>query len=153
MNLPATQVVNKATRMTANKRAALQCLADLGADFLEWGTPPYAVSRLAEVMGADLSNLTKTMQALERDGLVVRVVAEHECWNAIAQAHMPRRCVCYWLTATMEQDKVRAQAWKDGAEARSQRALERMFTPPPPAQAIEAIDVSARILPDVEHLN
>ena len=153
MNLPATQVVNKATRMTANKRAALQCLADLGADFLEWGTPPYAVSRLAEVMGADLSNLTKTMRALEREGLVVRVVAEHECWNAIAQAHMPRRCVCYWLAATMEQDKVRAQAWKDGAEARSQRALERMFTPPPPAQAIEAIDVSARTHPDVEHLN
>lgn len=152
MNLPATQVVNKATRMTANKRAALQCLADLGADFLEWGTPPYAVSRLAEVMGADLSNLTKTMRALEREGLVVRVVAEHECWNAIAKAHMPRRCVCYWLAATMEQDKARAQAWRDGAEERSRGAFERMFAPRP-APANEAIDVSARILPDVEHLN
>ena len=153
MNLPAPQLVDKKQRMTKAKRAALDALAELGMDYLEYGTPPYAVSMLAEYMGTDLANLTKTMQALERDGLVVRVVAEHECWNAIAQAHMPRRCVCYWLAATMEQDKVRAQAWKDGAEARSQRALERMFAPPPPAPAIEAIDVSARILPEVEHLN
>lgn len=124
---PAPQVVDKPTRMTANKRAALQCLADFGGDFLEWGTPPYAVSQLAEVMGADLSNLTKTMRALERDGLVVREVAEHECWNAIAQAHMPRRCVCYWLADTLEQDKARAQAWRAGASERSQKALARMF--------------------------
>lgn len=131
--------------MTANKRAALQCLADLGADFLEWGTPPYAVSRLAEVMGADLSNLTKTMRALEREGLVVRVVAEHECWNAIAQAHMPRRCVCYWLAATMEQDKARAQAWRDGAEERSRGAFERMFAARVTStQAPDVIEVSAR---------
>lgn len=46
-NPPAPQVVNKSARMTANKRAALQSLADLGLDFLEWGTPPYAVSLLA----------------------------------------------------------------------------------------------------------
>ncbi len=148
--LPVPQVVNKPTRMTAKKRAALQCLANIGADFLEWGTPPYAVSRLAEVMGADLSNLTKTMRALERDGLVVREVAESSCWNAIARTHMSRRCVCYWLAETMEQDKVRAQAWKDGAQARSQRALERMFascvtnTEPPDVIEVSARDVSIR---------
>jgi len=142
---PAPQVVNKPTRMTAKKRAALQCLTYIGADFLEWGTPPYAVSRLAELMGADLSNLTKTMRALERDGLVVREVAESSCWNAIAQTHMSRRCVCYWLAETMEQDKLRAQAWKDGAEARSQRALERMFTPSVTnTQAPDVIEVSGR---------
>lgn len=144
-NPPAPQVVNKVTRMTAKKRAALQCLAELGADFQEWGTPPYAVSLLAEVLGTDLSNLAKTMRALEREGLVVREVAESSCWNAIAQAHMPRRCVCYWLAETMEQDKVRAQAWKDGADARSQQALERMFAPRVTnTQAPDVIDVSAR---------
>ncbi|MFZ7337230.1 hypothetical protein ACLS0R_13340 [Comamonas jiangduensis] len=142
---PVPQVVNKPTRMTAKKRAALQCLAYIGADFLEWGTPPYAVSRLAEVLGTDLSNLAKTMSALEREGLVVREVAESLCWNAIAQAHMPRRCVCYWLAETMEQDKVRAKAWKDGAEARSQQALERMFAPRVTnTQAPDVIEVSAR---------
>ncbi|WP_312529515.1 hypothetical protein [Comamonas sp.] len=57
--------------MTACKRAVLQCLADLGANYLEWGTPPYALSLLVEQMGADASNLRKTMQALERSGLVV----------------------------------------------------------------------------------
>jgi len=101
-------------------------------------------------MGADLSNLTKTMRALERDGLVVREVAESSCWNAIARTHMSRRCVCYWLAETMEQDKVRAQAWKDGAQARSQRALERMFascvtnTEPPDVIEVSARDVSIR---------
>lgn len=143
-NPPAPQVVNKSTRMTANKRAALQCLADLGLDFLEWGTPPYAVSLLAEQMGADLSNLTKTMRALERAGLVVREVAEVTCWNAIAQTHMPRRCVCYWLAETMEQDKARAQAWEAGAEERARLAFAGMFAP----RSAPAIDVSVRVLPD-----
>lgn len=136
-NAPPPQLVNKPTRMTANKRAALQCLAELGSDFLEWGTPPYAVSMLAEHMGADLSNLSKTMRALERDGLVVRQVAEVDCWNAIAKAHMPRRCVCYWLAETMEQDKARAQAWRDGAGDRAEQAFARMLAlrTAPPATA------------------
>lgn len=144
-NAPLQQVVNKATRMTANKRAALQCLADLGADYPQWGTPPYAVSMLAEQLGADLSNLTKTMQALERAGLVVREVAEVECWNAIAQTFMPRRCVCYWLAATMEQDKVQADAWNAGADDRAKEAMASMFAVRPAS----AIDVQARALPDV----
>lgn len=144
MNEPLPQVVNKATRMTTNKRAALQCLADLGTNFLEWGTPPYAVSLLAVEMGTDLSNLSKTMKGLERDGLVVREMRKVECWNAIAQGHLPRCCVCYWIAETMEQDKVRAQAWRAGAEERSQQALVSMFARRPAS----TIDVSARVLSD-----
>ena len=117
-NPPAPQVVNKARRMTAHKRAVLQCLADLGASFLEWGTPPYALSLLAEQMGADVSNLSKTMRALERSGQVVREVASVNCWNAIAQNDLPRRCVCYWLAETMEADKERTQASRASANAR-----------------------------------
>lgn len=153
MNLPVPQLVDKKQRMTKAKRAALDALAELGLDFLEYGTQPYAVSMLAEYMGTDLANLSKTMQGLERMGLVVREVRKSECWNAIAQGHMGRNCVCYWLAETMELDKASAQAWRDGAEERSRGAFERLFAPPPPAPAIEAIDVSARILPDVEHLN
>lgn len=146
---PAPQLVDKRMRMTKAKREALQMLADLGTDFLEWGTPPYAVSQLAERLGVDLANLSKTMQGLERMGLVVREVAQASTWNAIAQDHIPRRCVCYWVTATLEQDKVRAQAWRDGAGDRARGAFERVFTPQP----APAIDVSARILPDVIQLN
>lgn len=130
--------------MTKAKREALKMLADLGADFLEWGTPPYAVSLLAEQLGADLANLSKTMQGLERMGLVVREVAQASTWNAIAQDHIPRRCVCYWVAATMERDKLHAQAWRDGANDRARGAFERMFAP----RAAPAIDVSARFLPD-----
>lgn len=153
MNLPAPQLVDKPQRMTKAKRAALDALAELGLDFLEYGTPPYAVSMLAEYMGTDLANLSKTMQGLERMRLVVREVRKSECWNAIAQGHMGRNCVCYWLAETMEQDKARAKAWEAGRGARAEAAFARMFAPPPPAPAIDAIDVSARILPDVEHLN
>lgn len=126
-NPPAPQVVNKASRMTANKRAVLQCLADLGANFLEWGTPPYALSLLAEQLGADVSNLSKTIRALERSGLVVREVASVNCWNAIAQNDLPRRCVCYWLAETMEADKERAQAWLAGANARAEQAFTKLL--------------------------
>lgn len=93
-NPPAPQVVNKASRMTAHKRTVLQCLADLGANYLEWGTPPYALSLLAEQMGADVSNLSKTKQALERPGLVLPEVASVKPWNAIPQKHLQRRCAC-----------------------------------------------------------
>lgn len=129
-------------RMTRAKRAALDTMASLGTDFLEWGAPPYSVSLLAEQLGADLSNLAKTMQGLERAGLVVREVARVQCWNAIAQDHMPRQCVCYWLAATMEEDKVRAQAWRAGAGARSERALQSMFG------SADGINVSAKVLPE-----
>lgn len=91
-------------------------------------------------MGADLSNLTKTMRVLERPGLVVREVAEATCWNTIAQTHMPRRCVCYWLAETMEQDKARAQAWEAGAEECARLAFAGMFAP----RSALAIDVSVR---------
>lgn len=132
MNQPPTQLVNKPIRMTRTKLAVLDVLAGLGAEFSEYGVPPYAVSLLAERMGIDLSNLTKTLRALERDGLVVREVALADCWNAIAANHMPRRCVCYWLAATMEQDKARVQAWKVGADERAADALELMFSLPSP---------------------
>ena len=146
-NQPRAQVVNKpATRMTAKKRKVLETLEYLGADFLEWGTPPYAVSTLAEQMGTDLSNLAKTMRSLEREGLVVRELAETDCWNAIAQTFMPRRCVSYWLAATMEDDKARAKAWIDGADERSERAFQSMqakFS----RQPAPVIDVDSRVLP------
>lgn len=124
-NPPVPQVVNKPTRMTKTKWAALEALRDLGLNFLEYGEPPYAVSLLAERMGADLSNLSKTMRALERSGHVVREVRGVECWNAIAGDHVERPCVCYWLAETMEQDKASAQAWMAGADERAERAFER----------------------------
>lgn len=153
MNLPVPQLVDKKQRMTKAKRAALNALAELGMDYFEYGTPPYAVSMLAEYMGTDLANLSKTMQGLERMGLVVREVTKTTCWNAIARGHAPRKCVCYWMAETMEQDKARAQAWEAGRGARADAAFARLFAPPPPAPAIETIDVSARILPEVERLN
>ena len=125
-NPPAPQVVAKVVRMTRAKRAALDALADLGRDYVERGTPPYAVSVLAEEMGIDLSNLTKTMRALERAGLVVRELAQVECWNAISSNHMPRRCVCYWLAETMAHDKAQADAWNAVAAERSEKAWQAM---------------------------
>lgn len=125
-NLPAPQVVGKAMRMTRTKRAALDALANLGSNYVEWGTPPYAVSLLAAEMDVDLSNLTKTMRTLERAGFVVLEIARVECWNAISNDHTTRRCVCYWLAETMEQDKARADAWNAGADERSDKAWQAM---------------------------
>lgn len=125
---PVAQVVDKRARMSKAKRAALTALAQLGDEFSEWGTPPYAVSLIARQLGANLPNLTKTMRLLERDGLVVRQVAKVGCWNAISRRHEPRNCVCYWLASTMEQDKARAAQWREGAGDRAQRAFDRLFT-------------------------
>ncbi len=105
-------------------------LAELSGDpamFLEYGPPPYNVADLARRLGVDPSNLRAYLLALERDGLVIRERRKVETWNAIAGGHLPRRVLCFWNAATMEQDREAAQAWRDGAEARSAEAAEQMF--------------------------
>lgn len=111
-------------------------LAELSGDpamFLEYGAPPYNVADLAQSLDMDPSNLRAFLLALEREGLVIREYRKVETWNAIARAHMPRRCLCFWNAATMEQDRAAAQAWRDGAEARRDLAFENMFKPYDPA--------------------
>lgn len=114
-------------RMTKNKQAVLAGLAELGGDFLEWGTPPYAVSILARHLGTDLSNLAKTLRLLERDGLVVKEIATVDCWNAIAHDSKPRRCVCYWLAVTMDQDRGRAAQWRASTAINPERAAQEVM--------------------------
>ena len=130
-------------RMTKTKRAALDALTELGSDFLEWGVPPYAVSDIARYIGADLSNLVKTMKLLEREGLVVREVAVRECWNAIAGGGVPRRCVCYWLAATMEADRASAAEWLAGADERARLAFSTLFSPRTAVLDVDAVVVQA----------
>ncbi|MFC0594125.1 hypothetical protein ACFOHU_17545 [Ottowia pentelensis] len=133
--------------MTRTKRAALAALAELGSDFSEWGEPPYAVSDIARHIGADISNLVKTMKLLEREGLVVREVAIRECWNAIAGGGVPRRCVCYWLAATMEADKASAAEWVAGADERSRRAFATLFAPSTVLDVDAVVVQTAPLLP------
>lgn len=105
-------------------------LAELRGDptmFYEYGTPPYNVADLARRLEMDPSNLRAYLLALERDGLVIREHRKVETWNAIAGGHLPRRVLCFWNAATMEQDRAEAQAWNDGADARSAEAAEQMF--------------------------
>lgn len=136
-------------RMTEKKRAVLDVLTHQGpGDFLERGVPPYSVAHVAQQLGADLSNIRKTLQALERDGLVTPERVKVECWNAIAGAHMPRTCLAYWVTATMEQDQAAAQAWRDGARARSEAAGARMvaaFSGAAPRQTVQALPLVERV--------
>ena len=105
-------------------------LAGLSGDpamFLEYGPPPYNVADVARRLEMDASNLRAYLLALERDGLVIRERRQVDTWNAIAHGHLPRRVLCFWNAATMEQDRDAAQAWRDGADARSAEAAEQMF--------------------------
>lgn len=68
-NPPAPQVENKPSSMTANKRAVLQCLDDLGANFLKRGTPPYALSQLAEQIGQMCPRVLHTSPPLKMASL------------------------------------------------------------------------------------
>ena len=124
---PLPQLVDKPQRMTKAKRAVLAALQELGADFFEYGTPPYSVAHIAQHMRADLSNTAKTLQRLEQSGHVVRELRRVEVWNAIKQDHSPRQSVCYWIAGTMEQDRAAAKAWNDGTGARSEAAFARLF--------------------------
>lgn len=124
---PLPQLVDKPQRMTKAKRAVLATLQELGANFFEYGTPPYSVAQIAQHMKADLSNTAKTLQRLEQSGHVVRELRRVTAWNAIRQDHLERQSVCYWLAGTMEQDRAAAQAWNDGSrsESRDSQSLQR----------------------------
>lgn len=117
-------------------------LAELSGDptmFFEYGAPPYNVADVARRLEMDASNLRAYLLALERDGLVIRERRTREVWNAIAGGHMPRRVLCFWNAATMEQDRAAGDAWNAGAEARSAGAFERLFGKPSesPARAAD----------------
>lgn len=117
-------------RITSKKRAILDALTGQGPeDYFERGTPPYSAAEVRQALGGgDLSNIVKTLTAMERDGLVVSEKAKRPVWNAIARDHLERTCTCYWNGATMEADQAAAKEWNDGANARSEDALEGLFT-------------------------
>ncbi len=113
-------------------------LAELSGDpsmFYEYGAPPYNVADLAQRLEMDPSNLRAYLLALERDGLVIRERRKVSTWNAIARGHMDRSCLCFWNSATMEQDRAEAQAWRDGVAIRAELAFEKMFKPYTPTTA------------------
>lgn len=105
----------------------LSALTAEPAEFYNIGTPPYNVSFLAERLNLDPANLRKYLLRLECDGLAVADRRKVEVWNAIAAKHQPKNCLCYWNAATMDADREAADAWKAGAEARSDAALKSMY--------------------------
>jgi len=117
--------------MTKKKAAILDVLEGKGPDdYFERGIPPYSASEVARTLNTDLSNVMKTLNGMERDGLVVRELAKHAVWNAIAQGHMERTCVCFWNAATMERDKQSGADYRAGATRRAQTAFDNMFAHP-----------------------
>jgi hypothetical protein len=111
--------------MTDKKRSVLAYLKSGGPnEFLERGTPPYSATDVARALGLDPANTAKTLDAMERDGLVIREIAKREAWNAIAGRGMPRKSVCYWNAETVEQDREDVRTYMEGAAARSDAAFE-----------------------------
>jgi hypothetical protein len=125
---PATQQVNKQRRMGSLKTRILAAMAEFAEMPGEYGPPPYNAAHLAEFLGADVCNTSKALRSLEDQGLVVSELAQVSAWNAIAGCPGTRLCRCYWIAATLEQDREAAQAWRDGEDARSEAALKNMFS-------------------------
>ncbi len=114
-------------RDPAKMERVLSELSGEPAMFFEYGAPPYNVADLAQRLEIDPSNLRAYLLALERDGLVIRERRKVDTWNAIAGDSIPRRVLCFWNAATMEQDRAAADAWRAGADARSDEAMLTMF--------------------------
>jgi hypothetical protein len=110
-------------RMTEKKRTLLAYLSPTDqSTYEEQGAPPYSAAQAAKELELDPANTAKTLAAMERDGLVVREVVKKEVWNAIAQQHMPRNCVCYWNAEAIDHDRSRALAYADDRRRRMEAA-------------------------------
>lgn len=116
-------------RMTKNKRQILDTLRGLvdGDSFLEHGPPPYCAADVVLMAGGNVRNVSRTLRLMEEHGLVhsETVIREQRC-EVPKYGHYPRPVTAYWNTTTMEEDRARAKAWRDGSEERSRQAFQTM---------------------------
>lgn len=109
------------------RKIILEALTGSMDDYFEIGTPPYSVGFLAERLGIDPSNLRKMLLRMEKEGLAVSEYRKTSTWNAIAEDHIERTCLCFWNVATMVSDRAAAAEWHAGADNRSSGAFDGMF--------------------------
>lgn len=111
----------------AKRKTILDALTGDPFDYFEIGTPPYSVGFLSRSFGIDPSNLRKMLLRMEKEGLAVSEYRETATWNAIAQDHIQRKCLCFWNSATMIADKAAAAEWNAGAGDRSREVFDKLF--------------------------
>ena len=111
----------------AKRQTILDALTGDPRDYPNIGTPPYSVGFLSQSLGIDPSNLRKLLLRMEKEGFAVSEYQKKETWNAIAQDHIERKCLCFWNAATMIADKAAADEWNDGADDRSGEAMAGML--------------------------
>lgn len=108
------------------RQRILDALSGDPCEFFEIGTPPYPVAGIAERLQMDPSNLRKALLQMEQERLVLSERRKVAVWNAIAQDHQDRVCLCYWNVATQDQDKQDRDAWNAGSKELSRAAFDRM---------------------------
>lgn len=140
------------TRTTIRKDLIIDFLEDDELNFQEYGTHPYTATIIArEIEGRRIDefgpqataqtvqSVARTLRGMVKEGLLVAVRDRQEVWNAIAKNGVDMPVTGYYSTRTMERDKQRAQAWKDGSAERSEKALDRMMATFSKAHEIPAL--------------
>lgn len=115
-------------KMTSNRRRIIEALQS--RDFLEYGTGPYSAATVAQILQApDVNNVARTLRQLASAGLVERVEGQPvPVWCAMQGRHHDRKQAAYWNTSTKAGDQQAAAQWQEGAPARQDAALDRVFS-------------------------
>lgn len=114
-------------RMTDNRRRVLLALQN--RDFLQWGVPPYSAATVASIISApEVNNVARTLRQLAVAGLVERVEGQPvPVWSEVQARFHDRPQATYWNASTKADDQQTAAQWQEGAQARQDAALDRMF--------------------------
>ena len=116
--------------MTENKRKILEALRGLyhNGEYFEYGPPPYCAADVVLMAGGNVRNTSRTLQLMEDQGLVTsETIMRDQACEVPKFGHYLRPAVCYWSTETIEDDQVRANAWRAGAAERQNQALEKFL--------------------------
>lgn len=93
------------------------------------GMPPYTASNVAEELGSDVNNVSKTMRQMEEAGLLTSEKVDKEVFAHLMQRdmHVTKKLKGYWVTEHMEEDKEQQKRLEAERKVRAEKAMDTMF--------------------------
>lgn len=112
-------------RMTKNKRLVLEALRPVSyEEAFESGQAPFNAAHIANRLGFDLSNVSRTLKNLEAQGLVIVERRKIEVWNEIIHGgrHDKREVTCYWHAHHYDEDRETVREYRQLREVRAEQS-------------------------------
>lgn len=128
--IDAVNRTSKSTRMTSNKRRVLDALRPVSyEEAVKLGQAPFYATRIAERLELDLSNVSRTLRNLEKQGFAFSESRKVNVWNDIVQSGRlnEREVTCYWNAEHYVEDQAFVQTYLKARTKAADEALKKFL--------------------------